>query len=73
MNYSEYRAKGWPVGSGNTEAAAKQFNKRLKGTEQFWAPKGAEAILNLRALWLSQDARWQRYWTSRPAYLKRPA
>lgn len=73
MNYPEYRGKGWPIGSGNTEAGAKQFNKRLKGTEQFWQPAGAEAILNLRALWLSQDGRWERYWSARPAYLKRPA
>ena len=73
MNYPEYRRKGWPIGSGNTEAAAKQFNKRVKGTEQFWQPAGAEAILNLRALWLSQDERWERYWSARPAYLKRPA
>jgi hypothetical protein len=73
MNYPEYRGKGWPIGSGNTEAAAKQFNKRVKGTEQFWQPDGAEAILNLRAMWLSQDGRWQRYWSARPAYLKRAA
>lgn len=73
MNYPEYRGKGWPIGSGNTEAAAKQFNKRVKGTEQFWQPAGAEAILNLRAMWLSQDGRWQRYWSARPAYLKRAA
>ena len=73
MNYPEYRAKGWPIGSGNTEAAAKQFNKRVKGTEQFWNPEGAEAILCLRALWLSQDERWSRYWSARPAYLKRAA
>jgi hypothetical protein len=73
MNYPEYRSKGWPIGSGNTEAAAKQFNKRLKGTEQFWQPNGAEAILCLRAMWLSQDERWRRYWSARPAYLKRPA
>lgn len=73
MNYPEYRGKGWPIGSGNTEAAAKQFNKRVKGTEQFWHPAGAEAILNLRALWLSQDGRWRRYWSARPAYMKRAA
>ena len=73
MNYPEYRAKGWPIGSGNTEAAAKQFNKRVKGTEQFWSPNGAEAILCLRAMWLSQDGRWQRYWSARPAYMKKGA
>lgn len=68
MNYPEYRRKGWPIGSGNVESGIKQFNKRVKGTEQFWQPKGVEAILALRSLWLSQDQRWQSYWPSRPAY-----
>src|SRR6202035_3604341 len=45
MNYPEYRAKGWPIGSGNTEAGVKQFNKRVKGTEQFWSEQGVEAII----------------------------
>lgn len=68
MNYPEYRRKGWPIGSGNVEAGIKQFNKRVKGTEQFWQPAGVEPILALRALWLSRDQRWTRYWLSRPAY-----
>jgi len=38
---------------GNTEAGVKQFNKRVKGTEQFWSEDGVEAILCLRGLWLS--------------------
>lgn len=69
MNYPEYRAKGWPIGSGVTEAAVKQFNKRVKGTEQFWREDGVEPILMLRALWISQDDRWSRYWANRPAYV----
>jgi len=69
MNYPEYRRRGWPVGSGETEAAVKQFNKRIKGTEQFWSTDGVEAILGLRALWLSQDDRWTDYWENRPAYV----
>ena len=73
MNYPEYLRKGWPIGSGNTEAGVKQFNKRVKGTEQFWHPDGLEAILCLRGLWISQDDRWTRYWSTRPAYLRRPA
>ena len=68
MNYPHYRAKGWPVGSGNTEAGVKQFNKRVKGTEQFWSEHGIEAILTLRAMWISQDQRWADYWKSRAAY-----
>ena len=73
MKYPEYLAKGWPIGSGNTEAGVKQFNKRVKGTEQFWSPDGVEAVLCLRGCWLSQDGRWRAYWRNRPAYLKRAA
>ncbi len=68
MNYPEYRQKGWPIGSGMTEAGVKQFNKRVKGTEQFWSEDGVEAILALRALWLSKDDRWNRYWNTRAPY-----
>jgi hypothetical protein len=70
MDYPTYRRKGWPIGSGVTEASVKQFNKRVKGTEQFWSLPGVESILALRALWLSQDDRWRHYWDSRPAYTK---
>jgi len=70
MNYPEYRRRGWPIGSGNTEAGVKQFNKRVKGTDQFWSESGAEAILALRGLYVSQDQRWDRYWLSRAAYSK---
>jgi hypothetical protein len=69
MRYPEFRAKGWPIGSGGTEAAVKQFNKRVKGTEQFWDRQRLEPILALRAEWISQDDRWSRYWENRPAYV----
>jgi len=70
MDYPTYRKKGWPIGSGLTESAVKLFNKRVKGTEQFWSVSGVESILCLRAMWLSQDGRWTRYWNTRPAYGK---
>jgi hypothetical protein len=62
MNYPFYRQRGWPIGSGMTESGVKQFNKRVKGTEQFWSDEGVEPILALRALWLSNDQRWHHYW-----------
>jgi hypothetical protein len=68
--HMDYPTKGWPIGSGVTESAVKLFNKRVKGTEQFWSIPGVESILALRALWLSQDDRWSRYWNTRPAYSK---
>lgn len=68
MNYPSYRKRGWPIGSGVVESGVKQFNKRVKGTDQFWHRGGVEPILALRALWLSQDDRWDRYWSARSAY-----
>ena len=70
MDYPTYRRKGWPIGSGVTESAVKLFNKRVKGTEKFWSIPGVESILALRSLWLSQDDRWLRYWSTRPPYSK---
>jgi hypothetical protein len=62
MHYAAYRKRGWPIGSGSVEAGVKQFNKRVKGTEQFWHEQGVEPILAIRALLLSQDGRWERHW-----------
>jgi hypothetical protein len=70
MDYPTYRRKGWPIGSGVIEAGVKLFNKRVKGTDQFWSLTGVEAILVLRGLWLSDDERWEHYWNTRPAYQK---
>jgi len=68
MNYPDYRKRGWPIGSGVVEAGVKQFNKRVKGTEQFWTEEGVEPILCLRAMRVSQDERWEKHWANRPAY-----
>jgi hypothetical protein len=73
MDYPTYRSRGWPIGSGNTEAGVKQINKRVKGSEQFWQPAGLEAMLSLRALYLCEDGRWDTYWAARPAYEKSAA
>lgn len=67
MDYPAYLQKCWPIGSGNTEAGVKPFNKRVNGTDPFWGD-GVEAIPAPRGLWLSQDQRWERYRLSRPAY-----
>lgn len=63
MNYPAYRRNGWPIGSGVTESGVKLYNKRVKGTEQFWNLKGAEAILQLRSEWLNDPTGLhQRLW-----------
>lgn len=65
MKYPEFRAKGWPIGSGVAEGAVKQFALRVKGSEKFWNIDGANEILALCALYHSEDGRWLDYWRHR--------
>jgi hypothetical protein len=55
MDYPRYRKNGWPIGSGVVESGVKLFNKRVKGTEQFWSLQGSESIMAVRAAWLSEE------------------
>jgi hypothetical protein len=57
MNYPDYRRLGLPISSAPVESVIKQLNRRLKGTDKFWERDGAEAVLQLRAAYLSQDDR----------------
>ena len=63
MDYPEYRRLGLPISSAPIESTIKQINRRIKGSEKFWLEGGAEAILQLRAAYLSDDDRWKRYWS----------
>jgi hypothetical protein len=65
MDYPQYRRLGLPISSAPVESLMKQVNRRMKGTEKFWLEGGAEALLQVRAAHLSEDARSERYW-SRP-------
>jgi len=60
MNYREYRARGWMIGSGIVESAVKRVvAARMKGTGMRWTEAGARAMGALRAALLS-DGRWDR-------------
>jgi hypothetical protein len=72
MNYPEYRRLGLPISSAPVESTIKQINRWIKSTEKFWLENGAEAILQLRATYLSEDGRWEKYW-SRPRKHRRAA
>lgn len=61
MDYPSYRRDGLPITSSAMESTVKQFNRRVKGTEKFWGQEGAEAILQLRAAFLSEDGRLERH------------
>jgi hypothetical protein len=72
MDYPRYRRLGLPVSSAAVESTIKQINRRIKGTEKFWLEGGAEAVLQLRAAYLSEDGRAEEYW-SRPRPYARAA
>jgi hypothetical protein len=66
MDYPRYRRAGLPTCSGLVESLVKQFNRRVKGTEKFWNPAGAETILQLRAAYLCEDERLGKHLKTRP-------
>jgi hypothetical protein len=66
MDYPRYRRLGLPVSSSLIESLIKQINHRVKGTEQFWNDGGLEAVLQVRAAYLSQDGRAETFHEHRP-------
>lgn len=62
MDYPRYRKLGLPTSSAPVESVIKQFNRRVKGTEKFWRPFAVEAVLQIRAAYLSEDGRNDRLW-----------
>ena len=67
MKYDEYRKKGLPIVSSLVESMVKQISRRVKGTEKFWGEEGAEAILQLRADYLSDGDVMAGFWQRRQA------
>ena len=49
------------------ESVIKMINRRVKGSEKFWSEPGAEAILQLRADYLSETEIMSRFWLEREA------
>ena len=61
MRYDEYLANGWPIASGPVEGACKNLIKdRMERSGMRWTEEMAEAIVQLRAIYLSGD--FDRYW-----------
>jgi hypothetical protein len=67
MDYPRYRCEGLPWTTSHVESTVKIFNRRAKGTEKFWSDAGSEAILQLRAAFLSEDGRLDRHMKERPS------
>lgn len=56
MQYHEYLAAGYPIGSGAVEGACRHLVKdRMERTGMHWRVEGAQAMLNLRATYLNGD------------------
>jgi hypothetical protein len=62
MNYPEYRRLGLPLTSSHVESTIKQINRRVKGTEKFWSRPTSEAVLQLRADYLSDSVPLDSFW-----------
>lgn len=65
MDYPQYAARGWPLGSGPMESGCKEVvTARLKQSGMRWSLTGATALLALRLAYCngphSWDARWER-------------
>jgi hypothetical protein len=63
MEYPEYLAKGWCIGSGAVESACKTVvGQRLKLAGMRWGEDGADALCHLRALYRSEKGQWEAFW-----------
>jgi hypothetical protein len=61
MHYASYLARGWPIGTGVVEGACGHLVKdRMEQAGMRWTKAGAQAMLDLRAVRLTND--WDAYW-----------
>ena len=64
MEYPEYEAEGWQIGSGVVESACKTVvGQRLKGAGMRWSEAGAHALCHVRALYRSEKEQWESFWS----------
>lgn len=63
MDYPEYQARGWHIGSGVIESACKTVvGQRLKGAGMRWSEAGAHRLCHVRALYRSDKGQWEAFW-----------
>jgi hypothetical protein len=68
MNYADALEKGFPIGSGVTEAACKVIVKqRLCNAGMKWGERGAAIVLSLRSLNYTKG-RWEQFWNKIDRY-----
>jgi hypothetical protein len=63
MDYPDYIAQGWQIGSGPVESACKTVvNARMKLAGMRWGEKGTDEVCHLRALFKSEKGQWDAFW-----------
>jgi len=63
LRYQHFREAGYPLGSGTVESACKVvMQERMKQAGMRWSRDGAQAMLALRSVLLSQ--RWDEVWAT---------
>lgn len=62
MQYQQFRAEGFPIGSGGVESTIKQFKHRLTGAGMRWSRQGAERMITIRSAILADNLSdlWQQ-------------
>jgi hypothetical protein len=64
MQYGQYLARGWPIGTGVVEGACGHLVKdRMERSGMRWTQPGAQAVLDLRAARVNDD--WDDYYRFR--------
>lgn len=53
MQYQQFQAQGFPIGSGGVESGIKQYKHRLTGAGMRWSRQGAERLIVIRSAILS--------------------
>lgn len=67
IDYHAYREQGLMIGSGVVESSNRRIvTQRLKHSGMFWSQAGAEAVMSLRAGYLSSSQNWKLFWTQYP-------
>jgi hypothetical protein len=60
LDYKRFRRRGWDIGSGPTEAGGKDLAARIRGVGMKWDLDHAADMMNLQALYESNQA--ESYW-----------
>lgn len=63
LQYPQFRAAGYEIGSGPTEAFCKTLTSRLKGQGMRWDKPNAEAMMALASV--RSSGLWRTYWDTR--------